>query len=188
MSFPRLFTPGKIGSMEVRNRIIGSPMERNYCTAEGRVTQRYIDYLEARARGGAGLLYTEATYVDPRGKGREFQMGLHDDDLIPDFKRMVTAVKRHGARIGPELNFGGRVVDPAVSGLQSRAPSVVPYVGAGGASPVAFDRVEIDGTRREFCRRRRTRRRGRLRFHRHPRRAWLSAQPVPLAVLQSSRR
>lgn len=144
MSFPRLFTPGKIGSMEMRNRIIGSPMERNYCTAEGRVTQRYIDYLEARARGGAGLLYTEATYVDPRGKGREYQMGLHDDDLIPDFKRMVTAVQRHGARIGPELNFGGRVVDPVVSGLQSRAPSVVPYAGAGGASPVALDRLEID--------------------------------------------
>lgn len=143
MSFPRLFAPGKIGSMEVRNRIIGSPMERNYCTAEGRVTQRYVDYLEARARGGIGLLYTEATYVDPRGKGREFQMGLHDDDLIPDFKRLVAAVQRHGARIGPELNYGGRVVDPVVSGLQSRAPSVVPYVGAGGASPVAFDRDEI---------------------------------------------
>ena len=147
MSFPRLFTPGKIGSMDVRNRIIGSPMERNYCTAEGRVTQRYIDYLEARARGGAGLLYTEATYVDPRGKGREYQMGLHDDDLIPDFKRMVTAVQRHGARIGPELNFGGRVVDPVVSGLQSRAPSVVPYVGAGGASPVALDRAGDRRTR-----------------------------------------
>lgn len=143
MSFPRLFTPGKIGSMEVRNRIIGSPMERNYCTAEGRVTQRYVDYLEARSRGGIGLLYTEATYVDPRGKGREFQMGLHDDDLIPDFKRLVAAVQRHGARIGPELNYGGRVVDPVVSGLQSRAPSVVPYVGAGGASPVAFDRTQI---------------------------------------------
>lgn len=43
MRFPRLFSPGRIGSMEVRNRIIGSPMERNYCTEEGRVTQRYID-------------------------------------------------------------------------------------------------------------------------------------------------
>ena len=51
MRFPHLFSPGRIGSMEVRNRIIASPMERNYCTAEGRVTQRYIDYLEARARG-----------------------------------------------------------------------------------------------------------------------------------------
>ena len=71
MRFPHLFRPGRIGPLEVRNRIIGSPMERNYCTAEGRVTQRYIDYMAARARGGVGLMYTEATYVDPRGKGRD---------------------------------------------------------------------------------------------------------------------
>lgn len=88
--------------MDVRNRIIASPMERNYCTAEGRVTQRYIDYLEARARGGVGLMYTEATYVDPRGRGRRLQMGLYDDALIPDLARLVRAVQGHGARIGPQ--------------------------------------------------------------------------------------
>ena len=143
MKFPRLFSPGRIGTMEVRNRIIGSPMERNYCTADGRVTQRYIDYLEARARGGIGTMYTEATYVDPRGRGRELQMGLYTDELIPDLRRLVQAVRRHGARIGPELHYGGRVVDPAVSGLQSRAPSVVPCAGAGGSSPQALTTGEI---------------------------------------------
>jgi len=40
---------------------------------------------------------------------------------------MVRAVQQHGARIGPELNFGGRVVHPGVSGFESWAPSVVPY-------------------------------------------------------------
>jgi 2,4-dienoyl-CoA reductase-like NADH-dependent reductase (Old Yellow Enzyme family)/thioredoxin reductase len=143
VSFARLFEPGRVGAMEVKNRIIGSPMERNYCTAEGRVTQRYIDYLAARARGGVGMMYTEATYVDPRGKGREFQMGLYDDDLIPQLARLVAAVHQHGGRVGPELNFGGRVVNPEVSGLESRAPSVVPYVGAGGWSPRALDRDGI---------------------------------------------
>jgi 2,4-dienoyl-CoA reductase-like NADH-dependent reductase (Old Yellow Enzyme family)/thioredoxin reductase len=143
MRFPKLFEPGRVGTMEVKNRIIGSPMERNYCTAEGRVTQRYIDYLAARAHGGVGMMYTEATYVDPRGKGREFQMGLYHDDLIPELGRLVAAVHRHGGRVGPELHFGGRVVNPEVSGLESRAPSVVPYVGAGGWSPRALDRDDI---------------------------------------------
>jgi 2,4-dienoyl-CoA reductase-like NADH-dependent reductase (Old Yellow Enzyme family)/predicted dinucleotide-binding enzyme len=129
--------------MEVKNRIIGSPMERNYCTAEGRITQRYIDYLAERARGGVGMMYTEATYVDPRGKGREFQMGLYDDDLIPELARLVAAVHRHGGRVGPELNYGGRVVHPEVSGLESRAPSAVPYAGAGGWSPRPLDRDSI---------------------------------------------
>jgi 2,4-dienoyl-CoA reductase-like NADH-dependent reductase (Old Yellow Enzyme family)/thioredoxin reductase len=143
MRFPKLFQPGRVGVMEVKNRIIGSPMERNYCTAEGRITQRYIDYMAARARGGVGMMYTEATYVDPRGKGREFQMGLYDDDLIPELGRLVAAVHCHGGRVGPELNYGGRVVHPEVSGLESRAPSVVPYAGAGGWSPRALDHDEI---------------------------------------------
>lgn len=143
MAFPHLFRPARIRGLEIRNRIIGAPMERNYCTEEGRVTQRYVDYLAARARGGVGLLYTEATYVDPRGKGRALQMGLHDDDLVPDFARLVEAVHREGGVVGPELNYGGRVVQPWVSGLESRAPSVVPYVGAGGYSPRALDREEI---------------------------------------------
>ncbi len=143
MRFPHLFQPGRVGTMEVKNRIIGSPMERNYCTAEGRVTQRYIDYLEARAKGGVGMMYTEATYVDPRGKGREFQAGLYDDDLIPQLARLVAAVHRHGGRVGPELNYGGRVVHPATSGLESRAPSAVAYAGAGGYVPRALSRDEI---------------------------------------------
>lgn len=143
MRFPKLFQPGLVGSMEVKNRIIGSPMERNYCTGAGRITQRYIDYMEARAQGGVGMMYTEATYVDPRGKGREFQMGLYDDDLIPQLKRLVAAVHKHGGRVGPELNYGGRVVHPEVSGLESRAPSAVPYEGAGGWSPRALDRDSI---------------------------------------------
>jgi 2,4-dienoyl-CoA reductase-like NADH-dependent reductase (Old Yellow Enzyme family)/thioredoxin reductase len=151
MRFPHLFQPGRIGTLETRNRIIGSPMERNYCTAEGRVTQRYIDYMEARARGGAGLFYTEATYVDPRGKGRTYQMGLHDDDLVPDFARLVRAVHRHGGIIGPELNYGGRVVQPWISGLQSRAPSVVPYAGAGGFAPRALDLSEISEIVQRFA-------------------------------------
>ena len=143
MKFPHLLRPGQIGSMAVRNRLIASPMERNYCTLDGRVTQRYIDYLEARARGGVGLMYTEATYVDARGKGRALQMGLHDDDLIPQLRKMVRAVQQHGARIGPELNFGGRVVHPEVSGFESWAPSVVPYAGAAPFVPHAMTIEDI---------------------------------------------
>jgi 2,4-dienoyl-CoA reductase-like NADH-dependent reductase (Old Yellow Enzyme family) len=97
------------------------------------------------------MMYTEATYVDPRGKGREFQMGLYDDDLIPQLKHLVAAVHKHGGRVGPELNFGGRVVHPEVSGLESRAPSTVPYVGAGGWSPRPLDHESIAGLVERFA-------------------------------------
>ena len=138
MPYPHLFQPARIGCLEVKNRIIASPMERNYCTAEGRVTQRYVDYMEARARGGAGLLFTEATYVDARGKGRTHQMGLHNDDLVPDLARLVQAVHRHGGVVGPELNRCGRVVQPWVKGMESCAPSAIAYAGAGGHVPRAL--------------------------------------------------
>ena len=86
-------------------------------------------------------------------------MGLHDDDLVPDFARMVGAVHRHGGVIGPELNYGGRVVQPWISGLESRAPSVVPYAGAGGFAPRALDRGEIEEIVERFAEAARARRR-----------------------------
>ncbi len=149
-SFPRLFEPGRIGRLEVRNRIISAPMERNYCNRDGSVTQRYIDYLEARARGGVGCFFTEASYVDARGKGRAFQLGVHDDAMIPGLKRLVQAVHRHGARIGLELNYGGRVVAPEVSSLQPWAPSPVPCQMSGGAMPHALTLEEIQRIIRMF--------------------------------------
>ena len=53
-----LGTPLRVGRVELRNRIVSPPMERNYCTMDGRVTDRYIAYLRARAAGGAALLFT----------------------------------------------------------------------------------------------------------------------------------
>jgi NADH:flavin oxidoreductase / NADH oxidase family len=71
-----------------------APMEKNLCTSDGVMTQRYIDYLVARAHGGVGLLRVEATYVDPVGKGRPFQCGAHSDHVIPELMRMTDAVHR----------------------------------------------------------------------------------------------
>jgi 2,4-dienoyl-CoA reductase-like NADH-dependent reductase (Old Yellow Enzyme family) len=69
--------------------------------------------------------------VDPRGKGRTLQTELHSDNMILGLRRLAKAVHRHGARIGPELNYGSRTVNPEVSGLQPWAPSPVPCGGYG---------------------------------------------------------
>ena len=82
--FEKLFEPGTIGKLRIRNRIISAPMERNYADAYGCVTQKYIDNLVAKAAGGVGLIIIEATYVDPLGKGRVLELGLYDDRQIPD--------------------------------------------------------------------------------------------------------
>ncbi len=124
--YSRLFTPGRIGRLTLKNRIIMAPMEKNLATTEGQVTQRYIDYCERRAEGGAALILLESMYVDPLGKGHFCQLGIHDDAVIPGYRRLIDACHRHGALVGAEINFAGRQTSCVVTGAQPVAPSPVP--------------------------------------------------------------
>lgn len=124
-TYNKLFEPGMIGKMRIRNRIISSPMERNYANRDGSVSQLYIDHLAAKAKGGVGLIITEATYVDPLCKGRDYELGVYDDNLIPGLRRLGEAVHTHGARIGLELVHGGRNCLSTITCVQPFAPSPV---------------------------------------------------------------
>ena len=59
-------------------------MVTNFCGTDGSVTDRYIGYMRARAKGGVGLIITEATYVHPSGKGFPNGLGIYSDELLPD--------------------------------------------------------------------------------------------------------
>ncbi len=142
--YPRLFSPGRIGRLTLRNRIVMAPMEKNLATPEGAVTQRYVDYCARRAEGGAALILLESMYVDPHGKGHPCQLGIHDDVVIPGYRRLVDACHRHGALVGAEIQFGGRQTSAAVTGRQPVAPSPVPCaVLTGGDMPRALTVPEI---------------------------------------------
>lgn len=142
--FKLLFSPGQIGRLTLRNRILMAPMEKNLATATGAVTQRYIDYCEARAAGGVALILLESMYVDPAGKNHYYQLGLHDDGLIPGYRRLVEACHRHGVLVGAELQFAGRETSSVVTGAQPVAPSPVPCaVLAGGETPRELTVAEV---------------------------------------------
>ncbi|MCR1161759.1 FAD-dependent oxidoreductase [Paenarthrobacter sp. UW852] len=119
----------------LRNRLASAPMERNYGTTDGYITEQYIDYLVTRAKAGLGLVTTEATYVRADGKGRTHQLGLHTDDMIPGLRRLNEALHAEGALAAVELNHGGRTAQAAVSGFKNLAPSPVPCPTAGGEVP-----------------------------------------------------
>ena len=57
--------PARMGRLELRNRIVFPAMVTNYCSTRGEVTDRLVAYHQERAKGGAGLLITEATYISP---------------------------------------------------------------------------------------------------------------------------
>jgi len=123
-------------------------MERNYGTADGRLTDRYLAYLSARAAGGAALLFTEATFVRPDGRGRLRQLGAHADHVVPGLARLANLVHAEGALLGVELNHAGRVADPTVSGFQPVAPSAVPFR---GRTPRVLSTGEVEGVVEAFA-------------------------------------
>ncbi|HEX6231699.1 MAG TPA: hypothetical protein VFZ63_01090, partial [Jiangellaceae bacterium] len=96
-SLVTLDTPLQVRSVTLPNRIVGAPMERNYCDLLGRVTPRYVDYLARRAAGGTGLLFTESCYVTQASKARPYQMGLHGDHAVEGLARLAGAVHAEGA-------------------------------------------------------------------------------------------
>jgi 2,4-dienoyl-CoA reductase-like NADH-dependent reductase (Old Yellow Enzyme family)/thioredoxin reductase len=133
----RPLTLGRNGrtARTLRNRLASAPMERNYGTTDGFITEQYIDYLVTRAKAGLGLVTTEATYVRADGKGRTHQLGLHTDAMIPGLRTLTDALHAEGALAAVELNHGGRTAQTAVSGFKNLAPSPVPCAVAGGEVP-----------------------------------------------------
>lgn len=102
----KLFEPTKIAAMELKNRIVMSPVVTRTASADGEVTDYTIDYYQARARGGVGLVIVEmATFIyEARAP---FRLQFHDDRFIPGFKKLVAAVKPFGAKIALQLNHHG---------------------------------------------------------------------------------
>ncbi|MDL4814134.1 oxidoreductase [Actinomadura opuntiae] len=140
---PSLSTPLKLGQVTLDNRIVSAPMERNYCTPDGKVTDAYIGYLRERAIGGAALVFSEAAYVRADGKGRGRQMGVAEDHHIPGIAALAETIHRHGSKVGVELNHGGRTVQSRVSGTRPVAPSAVPCLPAGGDLPDALGHEDV---------------------------------------------
>jgi len=125
-NYAHLLSPGNIGTMKLKNRIVMSPMVRNFATTDGVITQSLMDHYAARAKGGAGLIIVEASYVHPSGRVWHQGIGIDDDRDIPGLGALTDAVKQWGSKIEIQLVHGGRQSTTAVSKLPVVAPSAVP--------------------------------------------------------------
>jgi 2,4-dienoyl-CoA reductase-like NADH-dependent reductase (Old Yellow Enzyme family)/thioredoxin reductase len=122
----KIFSPIKLGKMEVKNRLVVAPMVVNYCNPDGTATEKWISYLEARAKGGWGLIITEDFAVDPKGKGYSRIPGLWADSQIESHAVVTKRVHQHGAKIIAQIYHAGRQTLHFVSGAQPLAPSALP--------------------------------------------------------------
>jgi len=109
--FSKIFEPSNIGQLKLRNRIVMPPMGTNYAEAGGAISQRMIDYYEARARGGTGLIIVEGSGPSVRCSisfwgSPSHQASLGDDKFIPGWRKLTDAVHKHNTRIAVQMMHG----------------------------------------------------------------------------------
>lgn len=138
MSLPHLFSPLTIRSITFRNRIGVSPMCQYSCV-DGFATDWHLVHLGSRAVGGAGLVLTEATAVEPRGRISPADLGIWSDDHVAGLSGLARFIEAQGAVPGIQLAHagrkastappweGGRAVAPADGGWDVVAPSAMPF-------------------------------------------------------------
>ncbi len=124
----KLFTSEKLGSVEVKNRIVMAPMTR--CRAIGNIPNELMaEYYKQRS--GAGLIITEGTSPSPNGLGYARIPGIFNEQQVNDWKMTTSAVHELGGKIFVQLMHTGRISHPLnmPSGAQILSPSAVKAAG-----------------------------------------------------------
>jgi len=122
-----LLTPARIGTVEIRNRIVMPSMTTRTADAEGMVTDASLAYYAARARGGTGLITVEMAAPERAGRHRRRELGIYDDRFLPGLTRLVDEIHRHGAKASIQLGHGGGHTRLDICGETPIAPSAIPH-------------------------------------------------------------
>ena len=168
MGYESLFTPFKIGNMEVKNRIGLSPMGTNSAFTNGRKDAQEIDYFIERAKGGTGILYMGCQMLNEQIAQGSMEGYLDTYTVLPSLTSVCDGCHRYGAKIVCQISPGtGRNAFPDTFGNPPISASALPSVfnpdvichaltkeeiaqmmegfkfAAGVASDAGFDAIEI---------------------------------------------
>jgi 2,4-dienoyl-CoA reductase-like NADH-dependent reductase (Old Yellow Enzyme family) len=156
-----LFTPIKLGEVELDNRIVVAPMCQ-YSAADGCATDWHIAHLGMLANSGAGLVIVEATGVERHGRITHGCTGLYSDDTEAAMKRVIDFCRRAGtAKFGIQLAHAGRkassqrpwegggALKPGQDPWETIAPSALPF-GPGWHTPRAMVADDFARVRHAF--------------------------------------
>jgi dimethylglycine catabolism A len=122
-----LFTPARIGPVEIKNRIVLPPMTTRTADAEGFVTDDTVAYYMARVRGGTGLITVEMASPEKCGRHRRHEVGIYDDCFLPGLTRLVAEIHSGGAKASIQLGHGGGHTRIDICGETPIAPSAIPH-------------------------------------------------------------
>lgn len=124
--FPHLFTPGKIGTLTLKNRIMKAPQSSGMSNLDGSVTERLVRYYRKQAAGGAGMIIVEYAYVDDIGaKSAHCHLGISNNEHIPGLSWLADNIREQGAVPAIQIEHCGR---QKFLGTQPMcAPSAIPW-------------------------------------------------------------
>jgi len=145
-----LFEPLTLRSLTLRNRVWLAPMCQ-YSAVDGVPNDWHLVHLGARATGGFGLVFTEASAVTPEGRISPQDAGIWNDEQAAAWRRIVDFVHGQGAPIGVQLAHAGRkastyrpwapehgTVPASEGGWTAVAPSPVAFEGYAVPKPLAL--------------------------------------------------
>jgi len=117
-----LLDPLEVKGLILKNRIVMPPMHTGLATTEGAVTDDLIEHYVKRSKA-LGLLIVEHSYVSLGGRAGERQLGIHDDDLVPELQKLSSSIHATGTPAVIQINHAGRHADVEITGTQPVAPS-----------------------------------------------------------------
>jgi 2,4-dienoyl-CoA reductase-like NADH-dependent reductase (Old Yellow Enzyme family) len=153
-SIRMLFEPYKIREITLRNRIVVSPMCQ-YSSEDGFASDWHLVHLGSRAVGGAGLVFTEASAIEARGRISPQDLGIYKDEHVEMLSRITRFLKSQGAVAGTQIAHAGRkastrrpweqpagTVTPEEGGWIPVGPTTVPFA-PNYPTPTALSENEI---------------------------------------------
>lgn len=162
MTTPLLFTPIKLGSVNISNRIVISPMCQ-YSAVDGNVNEWHHAHLGSLSLSGAGLLFIEATSITPEGRITPGCVGLYNDQnfaalkKLIDYLRAVSPIKLaiqlgHAGRKASSRRpwEGGELMTPSEGGWATYAPSALAHK-SGELVPAELSKQEITDLLHSFA-------------------------------------
>ena len=130
--FTKLFEPGKMGKVDLKNRIIMAPCGTHYSSHYGVVTDQQLAYYGERAKGGAGLIVTEGASCRKPPRGKPGRILVNEDKFIPGLKKLADVIHKNGAKAVMQMSsHQGSMdeVDPA-------SPSGIPHPYTGWSTSI----------------------------------------------------
>jgi 2,4-dienoyl-CoA reductase-like NADH-dependent reductase (Old Yellow Enzyme family)/thioredoxin reductase len=144
--FPKLFEPGLIGNVRLKNRVIKAPQHTGLANPDGSVTDRMLRYYKDVALGGVSMVIIEYAWIDnDASRASPCQLGIASMDHIPGLSLLAQTIQANGAKAAIQISHAGR--QKFTLSKPIKAPSAVPWeeIYAAGCPPpdeLTFEEIQ----------------------------------------------